>query len=55
MNDQPMPPSPINALAVGAAQTHELYRAYVEAGFSEAQAMQLICTMLVESLRGGRA
>jgi hypothetical protein len=54
MNDQPMPPSPITALAEGAAQTHELYRSYVEAGFTEEQAMQLICTMLAESMRGGR-
>jgi hypothetical protein len=41
-----MPPSPITALAEGAAQMHELYTAYVGAGFTSIQAMQLICAMV---------
>jgi hypothetical protein len=45
--------SPITELAAGAAQTHELYSAYVEAGFTPDQAMQLICCMLAESFRHG--
>lgn len=45
------PSSPITELAAGAAQTHELFLAYVGAGFSEAQAMQLVCTMLSASCR----
>ena len=53
MSDEPMPPSPMSALAATAAQTHEMYRSYVDAGFTEVQAMQIICAMLTAMLRGG--
>lgn len=42
----PGPTSPITALAAAAAQMHELFRAYIDAGFTEAQAMQLLCTLI---------
>lgn len=41
-----MPDDPMTELAQGAAQTHELYTAYVKAGFTEAQAMQIICALI---------
>jgi hypothetical protein len=49
------PASPMTELAVNAAQLHELYLAYVAAGFSPDQAMQLLCTMLSASCRPGSA
>jgi hypothetical protein len=36
------PADPITALAEGAAQLHELFMAYVDAGFSHAQAIYLV-------------
>jgi hypothetical protein len=41
-----MPPPPLTVLAAAAAQMHEQFRAYVAAGFTEAQAMQMLCAML---------
>lgn len=41
-----MPPSPMTALAEAAAQQHELYLAYIAAGFTASQAMQIICAMV---------
>lgn len=37
--DEPI--DPITAMAAAAVQLHELYEAFVEAGFSELQALQL--------------
>lgn len=51
MSDDQMPASPLTALAEGAAQLHELYRSYVEAGFTETQAMQLVCAMVTARMR----
>lgn len=47
----PTPLSPMTELAAGAAQQHELFRTYVDAGFTEAQAMQLLCAMLAATVR----
>lgn len=52
MSDEQIPDSPMTALAAGAAQLHELFRSYVEAGFTEPQAMQIICAMVTTSFRG---
>lgn len=38
----PTPPEPLTQLQEGAAQLHEIFRAYVRAGFTEAQSLQLI-------------
>lgn len=40
--DPQLPPSPISRLATAAASVHELFRSYVDAGFTEAQALALI-------------
>lgn len=45
MNDK-LPPDPITALMQGATQMHELYLALLTAGFSEVQAMQLLCAFI---------
>lgn len=37
--------------ASAAIQLHGLYRSYVDAGFSEGQAMRIICTMISSSAR----
>jgi hypothetical protein len=42
----PDDPFPLTALAVGATQLHELYVAYMRAGFTESQAMSLILAMV---------
>ena len=44
MPDQPeeMPTNPFSALAEAAMSMHELFGAYVDAGFSEGQALYLV-------------
>ena len=46
----PEPTDPITELAVGAAQLHEVYLAYLEAGFTEHQSFELVKTLLATSL-----
>lgn len=46
------PQDPITALAEGAAQLHELYTAHVNAGFTEAQAMQIVLAIITGGMRG---
>lgn len=43
----PGPPDPMTALAEGAAQAHEMYDAYVGAGFTPTQALHLVTALLV--------
>lgn len=40
------PQNPFSQQAAGAVALHELYLSYVEAGFTEMQALQLICAMM---------
>lgn len=40
------PPDPITELAAGAAQIHELFAAYLVAGFTRMEAMQLVIAIL---------
>lgn len=47
------PTDPITVLGSAAAQHHEIYLAYVEAGFRPDQAMQIITTMIAEIVRAG--
>jgi hypothetical protein len=49
------PDDPITQLAEGAAQLHELFLAYVGAGFSENQALYLVGQMVTAALRGPTA
>jgi len=51
MNEKNEPISPLTELAAGAVQMHELFRAWVDAGFTEQQAMQLLCSMLAANVR----
>lgn len=37
-----MPQDPIGQLAEGAAQLHELFMSYVDAGFTRSEALQII-------------
>lgn len=46
------PSDPITELAAAAAQLHEVYLAYIEAGFTEPQAFDLVKTILASSLGG---
>ncbi|MGW4825392.1 hypothetical protein ACWEP4_42605 [Streptomyces sp. NPDC004227] len=48
------PQDPITNLAAGAAQLHELYSAYVDAGFTPDQAMQIVLTIISSGARGGQ-
>lgn len=41
--------SPISMLDAAAISTHELFRSYVSAGFTEAQALQLIVGFMAAS------
>lgn len=43
------PASPLTDLAAGAAQLHELFTAYVAAGFTENQALRLVIGLLTGS------
>lgn len=49
------PQSPITELAAAAVQQHELYRSWVDAGFTEDQALQLLAGILMASISGGAA
>lgn len=56
MNDNPanpqQPDDPLTVLMEGAAQTHELFRAYVDAGFTEQQALYLVGQMMRAAMGG---
>lgn len=51
MSDAPQ--DPITDLAAGAAQLHEAYRSYVDAGFTETQALQIVIGILTAGFRSG--
>lgn len=44
------PADPLTSLAAAAVQMHELFTAWVSAGFTDAQAMQLLCALLAAGL-----
>jgi len=46
------PDDPITQLATAAVSLHELYTAYVGAGFTENQALYLVGVILSANLRG---
>lgn len=46
-----MPADPVTSLAEGAAQLHELFVAYLEAGFTERQALYLLGQVIQASAR----
>jgi len=51
--DPALPPDPVTALAEGANQLHELYLAYLKAGFPRRAALELVKTCLVTALQAG--
>lgn len=44
------PEDPLTELAAGAAQVHEMYLAYIQAGFTEQQAFELTKSILIASI-----
>lgn len=44
---QQEPPDPITSLAAGAAQTHELFMSWVNAGFTRPEALQMIIAFMI--------
>lgn len=52
MSADGMPADPVGVLAEGAAAQHELFLAYVGAGFTEEQAFRLILAIVTASIRG---
>jgi hypothetical protein len=52
MSDETQVPDPITALAEGAAQMHEMYAAYIDAGFPEPRAFELVKEMLAMTMYG---
>jgi hypothetical protein len=48
-----MPADPITALAESTLQLHEMFLAAVKSGFTEAQAMQIVLTVISASLGKG--
>ncbi|WP_289009138.1 hypothetical protein [uncultured Thermomonospora sp.] len=48
-----MPQDPFTELAKAAIQLHELFKAFLDAGFTEPQAMQLVCTALTAGITKG--
>ena len=51
----PEPEDPITQLAEGAASAHELFTAYVAAGFTENQALYLVGQLITAAMRGPAA
>ena len=49
MSDQP--PEPMTQLAEGAAQTHELFLAYVAAGFTRGEALAFVIAITTAYVR----
>jgi hypothetical protein len=45
-----MPPAPLTELGAAAVGMHEMFQAYVAAGFTEAQAMQIVCAVLTAGI-----
>jgi hypothetical protein len=50
-SDEGNPEDPMTALAEGAASMHELFMAYVNAGFTSAEALQIVIAMATASIR----
>ncbi|MCX5144632.1 hypothetical protein [Streptomyces sp. NBC_00338] len=48
----PEPSDPMTVLAAAAAQVHELYQSYVDAGFTEQQALELTKAVLIAGVGG---
>ncbi len=51
----PEPTDPITQLGEAAAQSHELFTSYLNAGFSESQALYLVGQIITSAIRGPAA
>lgn len=49
---EPDPQPPLTALAAQAAAQHEVFRAWLAAGFTEDQALKLLAAMVTASIQG---
>lgn len=47
------PADPITEMAAAAAQLHELFTAYMEAGFSRMEALHLVSAILTANAKSG--
>lgn len=54
-DDGTMPPSPLTDLAASATQQHELFMSWVNAGFTRAEAMQLLLAAFTTMILRGQA
>lgn len=50
-----MPTDPVSQLAEAATQMHEMFVSYVNAGFTDQQALYLVGQMVQASMRNGGA
>lgn len=46
-------PDPITELVAMAAQNHEMFQAWVDAGFTEQQALELLKALITAHIKGG--
>lgn len=53
-DQQGMPPDPVSMLAAGAAQLHELFAAYVTAGFLRHEALYLTGMIITAGMRNAQ-
>lgn len=53
-DDGPMPESPLTQLAGAAVQQHELFMSWVNAGFTRAEAMQLLLAAFTTMILRGQ-
>jgi hypothetical protein len=51
--DGNLPPDPMSQLATGAAQQHELFMGWVNAGFTRTEAMQLLIAIVAAGIAKG--
>jgi len=47
------PADPLTAMAEAAVALHEVFKSYVKAGFTEAQALTLVAAMVTAQMQGG--
>jgi hypothetical protein len=52
-DNENLPPDPMSQLATGAAQQHELFMAWVSAGFTRAEALQLLIVIVTAGIAKG--
>lgn len=46
------PTDPISDLVASSVQLHEMYRSFIHVGFTEQQAMTMICSLITAGISG---